>query len=242
MNKILSLLRSDMKNILRDPILAFVILTPFIAALASRWGLPYLTDLLETHLSFDLTAYYVLIASILIMTTPMMFGFVTGFLLLDERDEQILNFIAITPLSKKGYLLYRFTFPLAASFVLSIIVLLISNLVQFELFKIIPISFLAALQAPMLALILAAFASNKVEGLALFKGVNMMYAVGPVGGYLISAKWHLLLGVFPPYWVTRAFMASYQNPVQYSLYIICGLIVHGVVMALLWGKFRAKVD
>lgn len=42
----------------------------------------------------------------------MVFGVVTGFLLLDERDDRTLTALQVTPLPLRAYIFYRVTVPI----------------------------------------------------------------------------------------------------------------------------------
>ena len=122
MKRLLALSFGDLKNISRDSMLLIALLVPFILAFLMRPILPFVREVLHRELSFELSEYYGLIMSFLILVTPMMIGMLSGFLILDERDEKILFFYSVTPLSKSGYLLYRVTAPAIVTFVLSFFV------------------------------------------------------------------------------------------------------------------------
>jgi fluoroquinolone transport system permease protein len=45
--------------------------------------------------------------SFLVVVMPALVGMVIGFLLLDQRDDQTLAALQVTPLTLNGYLIYR---------------------------------------------------------------------------------------------------------------------------------------
>lgn len=61
-----------------------------------------------------------------------------------------------------------------------------------------PITGIAGLFAPVVAMLLAAFASNKVEGIALRKGFGIVM-LGPLAGYFLQSNWQRLLGTLHTY-------------------------------------------
>lgn len=241
-----TLLLGDVKNIVRDPMLVLYIAVPFMMATAFRFGLPFMQTLVAEHLAFDITPYYSFAMAFVVMVTPMMVGALVGFMLLDERDENILSYIAVTPLSKTGYVAYRTTMPVLLSVLLAYVAHALAGLSYISPVKLLPVALMAALEAPVLALFLAAFAENKVEGLAYAKGMGVFY-VGPFIGEFAPLPWHYIGGVFPPYWITKAYTsatAAHALPFfeSYAFYVIVGLALHILVITFFIRVFNRKAN
>jgi len=117
MKKILTLSITDMKNIGRDSTLLLMLFGPIALFGILRFGVPFATAELSKALSFDLTVYYPLILSFMGLIPSMLFGMLIGFLILDERDEEIIAFIAVTPLGKSGYLQYKIFISAVTAFI-----------------------------------------------------------------------------------------------------------------------------
>ena len=80
----------DLKSIRRDNTLQWMIFIPILSALILRWGVPPLTVRLTESYGFDLERYYpVLLAYFFVITCPIIFGVLIGFLLLDEKDDWV---------------------------------------------------------------------------------------------------------------------------------------------------------
>lgn len=237
MRRFLVLSFGDLKNISRDQILLISVFAPFILAIAMRFGLPYASEILLRELSFDLTQYYNLIMSILILITPMMMGMLSGFLILDERDENILTFYSVTPLSKSGYLLYRIAMPTIISFLLSFFVFYFIGITECRIDFLIPVLLLCSLESPMMALFLAAFASNKVEGLALSKAFGILF-LAPAAGYFIESNWQYAAGIAPTFWVSKSLLAGVEMSSNYWIFIVIGIVVHILINVLLFRRFE----
>jgi fluoroquinolone transport system permease protein len=106
----------DAKSIRRDSYLGWVLLIPLGIAALLRWGVPGLTDWLAVSLDFDLAPYYVLITSYAAaLMVPLLIGQLLGFLLLDERDDDTLTALLVTPLPLEDYLAYRIGLPSSAA-------------------------------------------------------------------------------------------------------------------------------
>lgn len=237
MRKYLAISFGDIKNISRDSMLLISVFAPFILAFAMRFGLPLAREILKRELALELSQYYRLIMSVLILITPMMMGMLSGFLILDERDENVLTFYSVTPLSKIGYLFYRVAMPTVISFVLSFFVFYFIGIVEYRIELLIPVLLLCALESPMMALFLAAFASNKVEGLALTKAFGILF-LAPVAGYFIKSNWQYAVGIAPTYWISKALLAGASGSGPYWIFILIGAAVHLLIIGLLIRRFE----
>ncbi len=240
MRKIITLSISDFKNIRRDGLLIMSLLGTVLFAAAMRYGMPPLKDFLVSAAAFDLTEHYAFAMSFVVLMTPMMLGLLAGFILLDERDENILAYYAVTPLTKTGYFYYRMASPVVLGFFLTFLLLRFVDLTEVNYVRLIPVIFMASLEAPMFALFLGAFAANKVEGLAISKALGITF-MAPLAGYLVASDWHLLAGIFPPYWVTQAFLAA-EGSGRYAFYTGVGLAFHLLVVYVLLKKFTARAS
>lgn len=237
MKKFTALFFGDMKNITRDSMLLISIFTPFLLAFLMRPGLTFAREILQRELSFDLSQYYALIMSVLILITPMMMGMLSGFLILDERDENILTFYSVTPLSKSGYLFYRVAMPTVISFLLSFFVFYYIGIVECRIEFLIPVLLICALESPMMALFLGAFASNKVEGLALTKAFGILF-IAPIAGYFIKSNWQYAAGIAPTYWVSKSLLEGAVSSGGFWIFIVMGAAIHLIIIGLLVRRFE----
>lgn len=229
-----SLSAADVKNVIRDPFLKWVIPAPFLMAIAFRLLIPGITAVAEPWVA--LSDYYPLLLSMIVIFVPLLYGIVVGFMLLDERDEDTLTALKVTPMSMGKYLAYRMTTPVIISVVTTLLAYPLIGLVNIDPVLLVAITFLASLSAPFIALIFAAFARNKVEGMAIQKMLGGVFMI-PVLAYFIPSWWQLLFGVFPTYWTLKAFWIACEGGQGFWPYIIAGLLVHLVFIGLLLKRF-----
>ena len=234
MKKVYVLLMNDLRNILREPMLLFALLGPLFLSLAMRWGLPMMTIYLGPYV--NLAMYYPLILVFVLLIAAMLTGMVTGFLLLDERDDQVYMTLIVTPLGKEGYTLYRIVLPMIISFFYVIIALPIVGVRQIPIGSLVPIALLAGMEAPIMALFLAGFAGNKVEGLALSKGFGL-FMIPPIASYFVKSKWALLAGLSPFYWPMQVFLTLGERSGVHQFYILGGLLIHSMLLYGLINRF-----
>lgn len=229
----------DIKSVRRDELLAWVVAIPFAMALLFRFGVPPFTAWLEQELGFDLAAYYGLLMSFFALMAPTMIGMVVGFLLLDERDEQVLTALLVTPMPLGGYLLYRITLPLLLGFAVTVAGYPLAGLAPIPLLDLVAVALLAALNGPATALFLAAFAENKVTGFALVKVLNTINML-PVAAFFIDWPWQVAAGIVPAYWPMKMLWLVTSGH-GYALYAVAGLAAYAVVLLLLLRHFDARI-
>ncbi len=232
----------DAKSIGRDALLRWVILLPILIALLARWFLPILIEQVEAIVGIDILPYYPpLMAYMLLLLVPNLIGFVTGFLMLDQRDDRTLFALQVTPLSLNGYLLYRLSMPVILSFVLTLIVLPLSGLVALDWMVLLVAALSAAPMAPIFALALAALSQNKVQGFALMK-ISGIVLLPPLAAYFIQSNWQVLLGLVPTYWPAKtlwsiqSFTAGSSDSIWF--YLLVGLAYQLLFLVFLVRRFE----
>lgn len=221
----------DFKNIRRDALLVWIPLLPLIMTLALRFGVTPLASLMLRQFELDLTPYYSLLMSMFVLLVPSTVGMIVGFLLLDERDEQTLAALMVTPMSNTSYLTYRIGVPLVIGFLITLITYPLAGLVPIAPLDLVIVSLLGAFTAPLIALFLAALAENKVAGLAMLKMLNGI-TILPVVAYFIPGNWQWLAGVIPTYWPLKVFWSAVAGE-SYWLYVLIGVVINMIALGAL---------
>lgn len=235
MKKILAVFQNDLKNITRELMLIYIMFIPVLFAILIRYGVPILRE--EFLEKFDLINYYPLITGYYILLVPVLIGIVAGFLVLDERDEGIVQVLILTPLSKKGYLIYRIFMPMLISLFYILILTPVLGLVAVSIRSLIILGLLSMLESPITALFLTAFAGNKVEGLAFSKGLGLLMLL-PLLRF-IKSKWTILAALIPFYWPVQGFLVIGEQGFYFS--ILAGFLVHLLFLFILVKKFKARL-
>lgn len=238
MRTLITFLIGDMKSITRDAMLIGAMLAPIALALFVKLTIFYFSEVLNEMFSFSIEHHYTLIMSFVILLSPFMLGVMAGLMILEEMDDNILSYIAVTPVSKSAYLLYRLTVPMLISTILTIFIIVYTGLVDFTV-SILPAVLLAALITPIIALFLAGFANNKVEGLAIGKAIGIIVIV-PFLTFIVESNWVFLLGVFPTFWVSEVFMRSDDMSLYSNMFVLVGFCVQGIYIFLLFKIFNRK--
>lgn len=201
------LLSSDALNISRDPMLIFAIVMSILPAIGLSLGQRALDEAALSAFGLpDISRY---LAMAVLVLPAVLIGWVTGFLLLEDRDDGVLVAVDVTPIGKTGFLLYRVTITAIVGAVITAgAVYLVAPWME-PAAKVIAVLFVAV-EAVLAAVLLPAIARNKVEGLALTKLTNIA-AVVPLLA-LIPSPWRYLAGIVPTYWIGELLLPSPMVP------------------------------
>lgn len=230
------LIASDAMNIARDPMLLFAAGMSLLPALALALGkVPMDAAALATFGVAEISRFVVPIALVLPAT---LIGWVTGFLLLEDRDEGTLVALDVTPVGKSGFLAYRasITSLLAVAITLYAWPLIMPDV---GVATVLCLAALVALNAVGFAVVLPAIARNKVEGLAVTKLTNIL-AVAPLLA-AIPSPLRYLAGVLPPFWIGELLGLTNVAAIPAVLTAALGLAVGTAAVAALFVLFARRV-
>jgi fluoroquinolone transport system permease protein len=245
MTRALQILRTlgpiDMKGIRRDSALSWMIIIPIISSLVMRWGLPPLNRSLIVRYGFDLRPYYpVLAAYFIVIMSPIVFSVLVGFLLLDEKDDNTLTALQITPMSINSYLAYRVVVPVILTVVLMFLIFPLSNLGSLIPKEILITALAAAPMSPMFALFLASQAQNKVQGFALIKLTGFLL-FSPIFAFFINSPWEYLFGLLPTYWPMKVYWTLEAGGPYTWIYASAAVIYQSLLTWLFIRRFNKKI-
>lgn len=206
MSAVVSILRLDLKGIGRDQVLALNASLSVVVMLAItvmgllRGGDPAWSRWFPALLALSL------------LTGPPSWGFLFGLLMVDEKDTGVRQALAVSPVSPERMLLVRSVTSVVLMVIWPLVSVTVMNAAWHGLavawWSWLPLVAVLALGAPVTALAVAAFAGNKVEAMALYKGINFM-ALVPLALYLVPADagWRWLFLALPSAWGLQAFEA-----------------------------------
>lgn len=234
-----SLSQIDLRMIGRDPLLRWIFVLPLLLALLMRFGLPWLGAVLQARFRFDLSPFYPLIVSNFLFIAPTVSGLVVGFLLLDERDEGLLLAYAVSPLPLPLYLAYRLALPIFLGLVVTLLCYPIIGLVSLPAEALFLLAIQGAFFAPYLTLYLAAFAQDKVSGMAMLK-LNNGIMLLPVAAYFVPEPWQYLGGIIPAFWTLKAFWSASAGQ-AWGIDAAIGFIFNAAIVVVLLRLFLRKV-
>jgi len=226
---------NDLRNIVRDRLLLYTaFLIPLIIIIFTRLVIPWLSENI-----IPLQQYYPLLFMLMVITIPMMFGFVTGFLIMDERDENLLTVLRVMPISRSAYLIYRMAFMSMLSFIYILLFPAFTGLIDISLFDYLPEGVLLALFTPVMGLIANIVANNKVQAFAVFKMLGGVFFL-PLFAFFINNDLKYIFGIIPNFWTFMALDKLLNTGTQDVVFLGFGFLLHIALLALLFYLFNKK--
>jgi fluoroquinolone transport system permease protein len=226
--------RNDLRNVRRDSMLVMVMLGPFIYAVAI-WFLPALTDYVAHDYAFDLVPYHsAIISAFCVLGPPLLLGAVLALQLLDERDQNTLAALRVTPVPPTTYVAYRAGVTIVLTTVSVLAALAITGQVGVRTLAMsVPLALMAGLLAPILGFLMSALGRNKIEGLAVMRVIGLaVFTVPMLPFFFLDSPWQVAFGVLPAYWPVRAFWSAFDGG-TYWPYVVAGLLYNAALVVVL---------
>lgn len=260
MSKYLSLLKYEAKTVIRDPINLYMCLFPIIVLILSSFVFPMIFESIDPMQETTLKLTMILLLVVILAFGSFFLAAMATFLLLEQKDEHIMNTIAVTPVGISGYLKFKMTYLYLMSVIGIIVILLGTKLIagdkytirgmslfdNIDIFHIVSFAIVNGLFTPSLGLLQGAFARNKVEGFAFIKGTGML-ALVPALMILeaFQGKLQYVLGIFPNFWAIRGMILKFM-PVEnsanlsYSVYLLIGGVYNVILLIVAYRFFLKK--
>lgn len=221
MGKKLLRFKYDLKLIVREPIMILFAILPLFLMFLFRYGAPPLMDFIASKMSFEPSLYTNYVFTMALLMTPYMTGTLAGFLMLDEKDGNVMELILMTPRGFTGYLISRLTVPAVLSTVYLIVGFFIFSLAGYG-FSLMPgIAAMIIIQSGVTALILFSAADNKVQGLTFAKGLGLLML--PIFFDLLNNTFLNVIGYISPYYWIYNYLIN-KNAASLLIGLIVNLI------------------
>ncbi len=230
------ILLADVRKVMAEPFFWLILMAPLLMGYLLRIYLPQLADQFS---SFDLVDYYPLVVALFILTPPLYYGVILALLVLEEKDEGVLLAVAVTPTRLSQFLFARVLVYTLVSLPLIVVVHELLGVVEISLSRLFLIAVAAALNAPMVVMLLAAFCRNQLEGFVMGKGMGF-FVLAPLAMFFVPDYWHLLCGVLPTYWPIIAYYTAAAEGGSAAFFyfaILMSLLVQPLVCLLLYRRF-----
>jgi fluoroquinolone transport system permease protein len=224
---------NDLRNIVRDRTVGVLLVVPVIFLVLLRFGYP----LIERQLP-EVADYRVLVLAAFCLIAGTFPAFMTSFIMLDEKDQGLFAAQRVLPVAPARLLGYRLLVVAVLSLVYPLLLILGSGLADRTLPAVLVLALLCALGSPVATLFVVATASNKIEGLTLFKAIFFVVVFAALG-VAVPGWWTWLTALIPTYWIYAAFDAD--RPA--ALLVAAGVAVayHLAVLAVTYRRFRRQV-
>lgn len=233
MNTLIALSLNDFRSTFRDPIFKGLLIFPFVAFAIVRWLMPVLEQRYPV-----IVPYKEVILMWACMQSATMFGMIYAFLFLEEKEENVWQAIRVLPISGLTLVASRLLIGLTISTLVNFTLIHWGRIITLPLYQELLLSLQYSLCAPLLALMLGAFANNRIEGLAQMKIASLLLNL-PALIYFLPQKFLHLLALIPTYWSFRSLeMAADQNG-QFWIFFGIGTIFY--LASIYWLNRRMEL-
>ena len=242
MSKYNTVFKHELKRIGSDNLFLVMAFYPILLVLGARFFVPYIRNAFLSP-SFDLANHYATIMAFFILVNPYIYGALSAFMVLDDREERTIQAVQVTPLKITDYLNIRISLIVIISIISGVIVTMLANLLPITVTQAIIINTLISLAAPFNMVFINNLAKNKVEGFAIVKGSGVLMMV-PLIAYYIPQKFSLLAGTIPGYWPAMAIGRIANSDfgiMPYWAYSLIGFAYIIVLIALMYKQFNKRL-
>ena len=234
MNRLLTLSRNDFRMVFRDPMLRIFLFLPLLIVVVVAWVLPPVFAAYPAVQHYD---YVILMWAGLQAST--MFGFINGFVFLEEKDEHVFDALRVMPIAAGTLISVRMLLGVAIALAINVVLFRVQPWVPMSITQLLLTAFQYALLAPLLTLALATFSQNKIEGLAQFKVYNFA-AILPALIYFLPFRALHALAIVPTYWTFRSVEAIHSGG-NFFLFSGIGFTLYFVALGSLVWLFERRV-
>ncbi len=238
MKRIKNMIIGELKGIIRDPALLMLFFAPIMIFLLISYGFPFIIRLIQIKTGFDASGYSCASVAYMSFLPALMAGMLSGLVIIDERDEGLIYYFAVTPLSKSGYLLNKVIFCGALAFLSSLLLLIFNLFCAFPVSSSLAASVLFTAEALLFALFFAVFASNKIEAMAMGKFLGIMTA-GPLIAWLAPYPWKYI-SLFFVTGFPAMILYEGNNTAARIIFLITGAAVHALLIFVLFNKWMKR--
>jgi len=235
MRKIINATKPFVLSILHDAMMIVCILAPVLMGFAFRFLVPLLEKMLcqYFYLPQIIAPYYILLDLLLAIMTPIMFCFSGVLVMLEEFDNGTAKYYFVTPVGKSGYLKSRLILPALMAFIYDLLLLTIFTVSGLDPLMIITFSICGVLMAVLCALLVVAFAKNKMAGMALIKLCGILLVGIPVV-YFVTSPIQYLFSPLPSFWMAKISLTGNY------LFIFPTVITSSIIIMGLYKRFTVK--
>ncbi|MTI95775.1 MAG: hypothetical protein FH749_09885 [Firmicutes bacterium] len=235
-------IKHELKNILREKMTVVMLIYPLILGGVGR---------LLVHQEIVEGQGIGITALLMTLFAGFIFGAMAGFSLLDDRDDQVLSSIQISPVPVQWYIWFKIIFAFILAIFAGLFMILFTDVLELSFGHVLLLTTLSALQTPIVAFFINAFSQNKVEGFVTMKGFGFTLLF-PVAGFFFTDAVEWVFGIAPAHWAAKAVQYSLMEPLidmgmaemnlGFYQYIGIGFIYNLVLVAVAYNFFRKKND
>lgn len=231
--KLVKVAGNDFRLVFRDNSLKIFLVLPLFNLIVIRCAVPYLAGV------YPILADYInVILMLATMQGATAFGFIYSMVLIDEKDTQVAKVYGVLPVSKFWFAAFRLLPPFFLAVLMTFLLLLVEPFYGLPIISTLALSTLAGLVAPMMILLTAIVAKNKIEAMTWQKLFNIPLFL-PVLFLFIPVPVSLVFALSPTYWAFQGLQGLIEGKSFWG-YILIGLAHSVLLLALLVKRFTGS--
>ncbi len=234
MIQFLRLAAYDFRQIFRDAMLRVFLFTPLFLWLIAYFAVPAIWSAYPI-----LAPYKVYVLMGLAMQTAVLMGFVGAFMLLDEKDEGVLEVLRTLPMSPRFFVGYRLLLGWLLAYLSALWLLWSCSDGRIGGAEVWLLALPFSLTAPFILLSVVALSGNKIEGMALFKGLDLLLML-PLAAFFMPENWGYAFALLPMYGGFCALQGAYEGG-EWLYSCLAGLLTTSIYLAYFYRRFSFKV-
>jgi fluoroquinolone transport system permease protein len=242
--KYLRLLKYEMRTLFRDPMNIFMLFYPFLMLFITGWFLPMILS--RTSSDEQTYALTLLIAFVILLSIGgYVMGALLGFSLLENKDEQTIKTIAVTPVSVSGYIIFKTVYAYIFSILGNLVMIIgikefagasysfaygpfqfgFDNINYGHIFA---FAMVSSLLVPTIGTLIASISKNKIEGFTFMKSGGIVAMIPALVLINSFSDWkQYILGIAPNFWPVKALLnlalgSNDQYDLSFWLYLLVG--------------------
>lgn len=221
----------------RDRFLLGMGLYLFACAVALRWLLPWLQTELQSQRNVDIAMYVPWgVSYFVLINSAVVAGMVGGFLLLETREEGVLEALRVTPVPWTLHLSTLMVLVAGACFLLAVAGAAVVGIGVPPWPAVLLSATLVAPTSLLMTLLLTRLASNKIEAFASLKILSVL-ALLPAAAYFMPEPLQYVAGVLPPYWACKVWWAAAAGHPPEPLWLLGGAVASALWVGGLWPRW-----
>ena len=228
--KFAAIYRTDLKLLRRDPMLIYSVGVTLVLLFVVR----YFKD--------RIGVYYPLLALLMMIFVPMIFGMIPGFMMADEKEDKTIQALKVIRISSEAFLAYRLTW---ASIITAVMTAVAPEILDIDIpgKGLLALMVLFVIEVWIYGLIIATSAESRMQALTVSKVIGWMLILPPTIKLVVewrnlSTDWSKFTAFLPTYWVYRVFEGIFTN--DYSDFPLA-VVVHLAWLVPLVVLFRRRV-
>lgn len=239
-NLYLRLFQTEFKRLFKDSFLIFMLIYPLAFSCLTKKLVLSLDSFWALH-QVSIENFYPLISSFFTILLCFSVGIIVGFQILEEKDLNLLQAIAVTPYQLKRHIFYKLSLYALVTFPIMIGVQYALNLTSLLGLHLFLVFLMSSLLAPIIGFIYLIFARNQVQAFAVLKASGFLISL-PVISFFIQKPFAWIFSVLPTFWPLKAFWvaASGNNKLFYFCFFI-GFFYEVLLIFILFKQvFKSK--